>query len=36
MTSVLKAGETGQAVELTTTCERPDALDAKAAQNLLA
>ncbi|MEO9459501.1 MAG: Gfo/Idh/MocA family oxidoreductase [Lentilitoribacter sp.] len=36
MTSVLTAGETGQSVELTTTCERPDALNAAAAQNLLA
>lgn len=36
MTSILKAGETGQSVKLTTTCERPAALDATSAQNLLA
>ncbi len=36
MTSILKAGETGQKVELTTTCERPAALGATEAQALLA
>ncbi|MEP2978731.1 MAG: Gfo/Idh/MocA family oxidoreductase [Lentilitoribacter sp.] len=36
MTSILTAGETNQTVELTTTCERPEVLDAAAAQNLLA
>lgn len=35
MTSILKSGETGQAVDLSTTCERPAALDAKSAQALL-
>ena len=36
MTSVLTSGETGQFVDLTTTCQRPEALDPDAAQKLLA
>ena len=36
MTSILKSAETGKFVELTTTCERPAALDAEAARDLLA
>ncbi|WP_159588077.1 Gfo/Idh/MocA family protein [Chelativorans xinjiangense] len=36
MTSILKSGETGGFVDLTTTCERPAALDAEAARALLA
>lgn len=36
MTAVLKSGETGQFVTLETTCTRPEALDAAAAQALLA
>ena len=35
MTSLLKAGETGQVVTLTTTCERPAALGPDEAQALL-
>lgn len=35
MTSILESGETGQAVNLSTTCEKPAALDAKSAQALL-
>lgn len=35
MTSILESGETGQAVNLSTTCDRPAALDAKSAQALL-
>lgn len=35
MTSILKSGETGQAITLTTTCERPDALGPVEAQALL-
>ncbi|NKB27489.1 MAG: gfo/Idh/MocA family oxidoreductase [Rhodobacteraceae bacterium] len=36
MTSVLKSGETGAFVEMTTTCERPDPLTPEAARALLA
>ncbi|WP_071799375.1 Gfo/Idh/MocA family protein [Natronohydrobacter thiooxidans] len=36
MTSILVAGETGQVLDLTTTCERPEALSPEAAQGLLA
>ncbi|MEQ9041772.1 MAG: Gfo/Idh/MocA family oxidoreductase [Silicimonas sp.] len=36
MTGVLKSGETGAFVEMTTTCERPAALDPAAARRLLA
>jgi predicted dehydrogenase len=36
MTGILKAGETGKFVEMTTTCERPAALGPKAAKALLA
>ena len=36
MTSVLKSGDSGAFVELTTTCARPAALPPDAAQNLLA
>ncbi|WP_163266096.1 Gfo/Idh/MocA family protein [Chelativorans alearense] len=36
MTSILKSGETGGFVDLTTTCERPAALDVEAARALLA
>ncbi len=36
MTAVLKSGETGQFVTLQTTCTRPEALGADAAQALLA
>ena len=36
MTSILKAGETGNAVEIATTCARPEALDPAAAKALLA
>ena len=36
MTGVLKSGETGAFVEMTTTCERPAALDPAAARGLLA
>ena len=35
MTSALRSGELGQAVELQTTCERPEALDSDAARLLL-
>ncbi|MCG6901334.1 MAG: Gfo/Idh/MocA family oxidoreductase [Rhodobacter sp.] len=35
MTSILKSGETGSFVELSTTCARPEALNPEAAQNLL-
>ena len=35
MTSLLKAGETGKVITLTTTCERPKALKPKDAQALL-
>ena len=35
MTSLLKAGETGKVVTLTTTCERPKALKPKDALALL-
>ena len=35
MTSILKSAETGQAIELSTTCERPDALGPVEAQALL-
>ena len=35
MTSALRSGETGQAVELQTTCERPAALDSASARLLL-
>ncbi|MEW7009548.1 Gfo/Idh/MocA family protein [Lentilitoribacter sp. EG35] len=35
MASILKSGETGQTIELSTTCDRPAALDAKSAQALL-
>lgn len=36
MTGVLKSGESGAFVEMTTTCERPAALDPAAARELLA
>ncbi|SLN19703.1 L-arabinose 1-dehydrogenase [Aquimixticola soesokkakensis] len=36
MTAILKSGEEGKYLTLTTTCERPDALGIKAAQELLA
>ncbi|HCO56072.1 Gfo/Idh/MocA family oxidoreductase [Pelagibacterium nitratireducens] len=35
MTSILKSGEIGEAITLTTTCERPDALGPVEAQALL-
>ncbi len=35
MTSILKAGEQQQRVEMTTTCERPDALPPEAAKALM-
>lgn len=35
MTSILKSAELGKAIELTTTCERPDALGPVEAQSLL-
>ncbi|MDW4496442.1 Gfo/Idh/MocA family oxidoreductase [Sulfitobacter sp. D35] len=35
MTGILKSGETGQFVEMTTTCTRPEALDAAAAAALM-
>lgn len=35
MTSILKSAEIGQAITLTTTCERPDALGPVEAQSLL-
>ena len=36
MTSILRSGETGQFVDLTTTCDRPAPLDPDAARALLA
>ena len=36
MTGILKSGETGKFVPMRTTCERPAALDIKAAKGLLA
>jgi len=36
MTSILKSAQAGSFVDLTTTCERPDMLDEKAARQLLA
>lgn len=36
MTSILQSGETGQVLDLTTTCERPEALSPEAAKGLLA
>lgn len=36
MTSILKAGQTRQWIEMTTTCERPTPLTAREAQSLLA
>lgn len=36
MTSILRSGETGQFVDLQTTCTRPEALDPEAARALLA
>lgn len=36
MTSILKAGEEGRTLEISTTCDRPAALDPAAAQDLLA
>ena len=36
MTSILKAGEEGRTLEISTTCDRPAALDPVAAQDLLA
>jgi hypothetical protein len=36
MTSILRSGETGQFVELRTTCARPEPLDPDAARALLA
>ncbi len=36
MTGILKSGETGSFVEMTTTCSRPAALDPAAARDLLA
>lgn len=36
MTSILKAGETGNPVELATTCERPEALSIEEAASMLA
>lgn len=35
MTAIIKSGETGKAVDLTTTCERPQALGPQEAQALL-
>lgn len=35
MTSILRAGETGQVITLSTTCARPEALDPAAARALL-
>jgi hypothetical protein len=35
MTSLLRAGETGKVITLTTTCERPKALKPKDALALL-
>ena len=36
MTSILKSGQTGKFVEMTTTCDRPEALGPKEAKALLA
>ena len=36
MTSILRSGETGTFIDMTTTCDRPDALGPDAAQALLA
>ena len=36
MTGILRSGETGRFVPMQTTCERPEALDIKAAKGLLA
>lgn len=36
MLSILKAGETGKAINLASTCERPEALDKKQARSMLA
>jgi hypothetical protein len=36
MTSILKSGETGRFIEMTTTCDRPAALGPKEAKALLA
>jgi predicted dehydrogenase len=36
MTSILKSGETGQFIEMTTSCDRPEALGVDAAKALLA
>lgn len=36
MTGILTSGETGNAVDMTTTCTRPEALDPEAARALLA
>ncbi|MDA0720875.1 MAG: Gfo/Idh/MocA family oxidoreductase [Proteobacteria bacterium] len=36
MTSILTAGDTGQVLDITTTCERPEALSPDAAEALLA
>lgn len=36
MTSILQAGEEGRALDISTTCERPDALPPEAARDLLA
>ncbi|WP_425070256.1 Gfo/Idh/MocA family protein [Sagittula sp. S175] len=36
MTSILRAGEEGAVLDITTTCDRPEALDPAAAQALLA
>lgn len=36
MTAILKSGETGQFIELKTSCERPAALDPETARNLMA
>ncbi len=36
MTSILKSGETGKAVDIKTTCERPEPLGIAAAKGLLA
>ncbi|MEL7528423.1 MAG: gfo/Idh/MocA family oxidoreductase, partial [Pseudomonadota bacterium] len=36
MTSILASGETGEYKDILTTCDRPEALGPKAAQDLLA
>ena len=36
LTGILKAGETGSTVAITTTCDRPEALSPDAARTLLA